>query len=290
MKTKLTLFLLFIAYLTSYSQVTSLQTEKIHLKVGVSEQDPNAEDTWKNAPKSYALIIGVSEYKNASSSLTNLQEPVNDAQKLYNVLLSRYRFSADDIIFLKNPTRGEILENLETLAHKVTEKENLLVFYAGHGWFDAKLNVGYWIASDAIPGKSYSYLSNTQLRDYLKGIPSKHTLLISDACFGGAIFASSRGVLSTDDRMQFTDVYKYKSRKALTSGNLTEVPDQSVFIKYLIKVLEEYNDKSFLSAQTLFNKIYDPIQNNSRQLPQYGAIQDAGDEGVAGAFVFLRND
>ncbi len=272
------------------AQEAKARTEKIHVTV-VENKDHDAATLadWgiTKIPKYRALIIGVSEYQHASAGLKNLAEPVNDAQKMYDVLTSRYTFDPKDIIFLKNPTRGQIVDSLELLAHKTKPDENLLVFYAGHGIFDEKLDIGYWIPSDGVEGRKSTFLANSELRNYLKGITSKHTLLISDACFGGSIFASGRGSYEANEIVKFFDLYKVKSRKALTSGNFQVVPDKSVFMEYLIKVLAE-NVKPYIAATLLYAKIYEPIQNNSTILPQYGAIQDAGDEGGGGSFIFIR--
>ena len=87
--------------------------------------------------------------------------------------------------------------------------------------------------------------------------------------------------------MQFNQLYKDKSRKGLTSGNLTEVPDKSVFVRYLIKELDE-NEDIFLSSAKLFTRMYEPIVNNTPTIPQYGVIQGAGDEG--GDFIFIKKN
>jgi hypothetical protein len=269
----------------------TVRTEPIRLTVGTPAEDKKAatlaEWGFKKLPRYHALIIGVSEYANSGPTLQDLSEPVNDAQKLYDVLTTKYAFDPHDVVFLKNATRGQIVDSLEMLAHKVKPEDNLLVFYAGHGMFDPKLDIGYWIPSDAVAGRKSTYLANSQLRDYLKGIASKHTLLISDACFGGSIFAASRAGYDSYERAQFYDIYKSKSRKALTSGNYQEVPDKSVFIEYLVKTLKE-SEEPYISATSLYTRIYEPIRLNSRVLPQYGAIQDAGDEGIAGSFIFIR--
>jgi hypothetical protein len=77
------------------------------------------------------------------------------------------------------------------------------------------------------------------------------------------------------------------SRKAISSGTLTEVPDRSVFVKYLVERLRD-NPAPFMSSSQLFYRFRDAVINNSplEQVPQYGEIQQAGDEG--GDFVFLR--
>ena len=65
---------------------------------------------------------------------------------------------------------------------------------------------------------------------------------------------------------KFNDIYKVKSRKALTSGNYQEVPDKSIFMEYLIKTLGE-NVKAYIAATLLYTKIYEPIQNSRSYQP-----------------------
>jgi hypothetical protein len=70
----------------------------------------------------------------------------------------------------------------------------------------------------------------------------------------------------------------------MTSGTFTEVPDQSVFIKYLIDRLQN-NLEKYLTSEQLFSRFRMAVINNSSVLPQYGVIQDVGDEG--GDFIFI---
>ena len=71
----------------------------------------------------------------------------------------------------------------------------------------------------------------------------------------------------------------------MTSGTLKEVPDRSVFMQYLCKRLTE-NDEPFISAEELFHSFKPAVLNNSSNIPQYGEIKNAGDEG--GQFIFIR--
>ena len=82
-------------------------------------------------------------------------------------------------------------------------------------------------------------------------------------------------------------LYNLPSRKAMTSGTLTEVPDKSVFVEYLIKRLGNNADK-FMSSEDLFSRFKTAVINNSltNQIPQFGEIRAAGDEG--GDFIFVR--
>lgn len=233
-------------------------------------------------PKYYALIVGVSDYKNAGPKLPNLEMPSKDAEKLASLLIQKYTFAPNDVTLLKNPTREEIINQFDRLAETVTEKDNLLIFYAGHGFYDKTKDFGYWLPSDAKIESRSAWIANSTIKDYAGAIKSKHTLLITDACFGGSIF-KTRSVDAII--MQFNQMYKDNSRKAMTSGSLTEVPDKSIFLKYLIKTLDENNDL-FLSSAKLYNRIYEPIINNTPTIPQFGVIQGAGDEG--GEFIFIK--
>ena len=232
--------------------------------------------------KYYALIIGINEYKD--DEIQDLDNPINDAEQLAGVLTYHYSFDQKNVTVLENPTREDLIRSLDQLTKTVTEKDNLLIFYAGHGIWNEQLDQGYWLPSDAtMDSKSY-WLSNSTLRDYVGGIRSKHTLLISDACFSGgilkerAVFENSRAIL---------EVYKLPSRKAMTSGTLKTVPDKSVFIQYLLKNLIS-NQAPLLSADQLFRTFKTAVINNSPngQVPQYGPISQAGDEG--GDFIFLK--
>ncbi len=80
---------------------------------------------------------------------------------------------------------------------------------------------------------------------------------------------------------------KLPSRTAMTSGNLKEVPDKSVFLEYLVKRLEQ-NTEKYLPADQLFISFRIAVMNNSQTEPQFGTIQNAGDEG--GEFIFIRRD
>lgn len=230
--------------------------------------------------KFYAVLIGVDTYKD--SKIPTLSNPTKDATNLRDILTKRYTFDKENVVLLKNPSRAELLIALGNLRKKITEEDNFLIFYAGHGFWDKDISQGYWLPSDAEKDNRANWISNGDLRDNIRGIKSKHTLLISDACFSGGIF-KTRAILD-DAPPSVNEVYKMTSRKGMTSGTLTEVPDESPFLKYLVKRLSDNNQK-YLPAESLFSSLKTAVINNSKQVPQYGEIQDAGDEG--GDFIFI---
>ena len=236
-----------------------------------------------NVGNFYGLFIGVNEYEN--EEIVDLAEPVEDAKSLKALLLKNYEFSEDNSIMLENPTRSELIDTLENLASAVKANDSLLIFYAGHGYWDESFKQGYWLPADAKQKSKSSWISNATIRDYIYGIKTKHTLLIADACFSGGLFRT-RAAFKGESKLEST-LFQMTSRKAITSGTLTEVPDDSVFMKYLLKNLES-NQRRHLTSQDLFSRFKVAVMNNSvlNQVPQYGVVQGAGDEG--GDFIFVK--
>ena len=234
-------------------------------------------------PKYHALIIGISEYQYAGAKLPNLDKPVEDATKLYEVLTTKYNFDPENVVFLKNPDRAKLIDTFYEVSNVVGERDNLLIFYAGHGFYDEAKDFGYWLPSDSKAESRANWIANSTIKDYVSAIPSKHTLLITDACFGGSIFKTR--AVSSMSLLKINELYRDRSRKAITSGSLTEVPDESFFLYMLLKTLDE-NEYQFLPASSIFSRIYEPVMNNAPSTPQFGVIQGAGDEG--GDFIFIK--
>ncbi len=233
-----------------------------------------------NSGKYHAIIISENQYQDPK--INDLNEPQNDADNLTSLLVSKYYFKKEDIIRLVDPTRANIIDAIEQKRKSLTIDDNLLIFYAGHGYWDAGLKMGYWLPSDAKKESKSNWVSNSDLTLYLSAFESNHVLLVTDACFSGGIFKTR----SIGDMEQGTKrLYELKSRKAITSGNLKEVPDNSVFMKFFLKELE-LNQSTFLTSDQLFAKIRPNILNNSSTEPLYGVIHNTGDEG--GEFIFYN--
>lgn len=232
--------------------------------------------------KYHAIIISENNY--FDEKFPDLIEPKNDADNLMSLLVSKYFFKSEDITRLIDPTRANILDAIDQKRKTLSLDDNLIIFYAGHGYWDEVLKMGYWIPSDAKKDSKSNWVSNTDLTLYLSAFESNHVLLVADACFSGGIFKTR----SIGDMDQGTKrLYELKSRKAITSGNLKEVPDNSVFMKFFLKELE-LNQSTFLTSDQLFAKIRPNILNNSSTEPLYGVIHNTGDEG--GEFVFYNSD
>jgi hypothetical protein len=230
----------------------------------------------------YALLIAVEDYNN--NEIEDLDHALTDTQKLKQIIEDYYTFESSHIRLLENPSRSEIIDAFDKLSQELTLTDNLLIFFAGHGYWDQRFEQGYWLPSDARKSSKAEWISNSTIRDFIGGINTKHTLLIADACFGGGIFKTRKAFES--DRV-VKELYSYPSRKAMTSGNLTEVPDKSAFMKYLLKRLQN-NSEKYLPSEGLFASFKIAVIRNSPidQIPKFGEIHNAGDEG--GDFIFVH--
>jgi len=241
----------------------------------------STDDLSSLAGKYYAILIGVEEYNDPN--INNLDFPIDDAERLHQTLTTYYTFEPDNVVLLKNPSYTEIISTFDNMSKVLNENDNLLIFYAGHGYWDEGTSLGYWLPSDALKTSTANWMRNSTLRDYISSFKAKHTLLIADACFSGGIF-KTRSAFNTNE-MALKKLYDLPSRKAMTSGALKEVPDQSAFLEYLNKRLEN-NDQKYMSSEVLFIETRPAVLNNSSNVPQYGTIKDTGDEG--GEFIFIR--
>lgn len=239
-----------------------------------------------------AFVIGINSYSGYWRPLNNA---LNDARGMAEILKNEYKFDEVITLYDKDATRKNIIQKFEWLANNLSKEDNLLIFYSGHGQLNKILNKGYWVPVDASSNSVADYISNSDIKTFLGGIPSKHTFLVTDACFAGDIFRGG----SQTEQVQFDpnnmdkyykEVYRKQSRLALTSGGLEEVMDagkegHSIFTYYLLKALKE-NNKKYIDASQLFNEFRVAVSNNSEQTPQLQSVKDTNDEG--GQFVFIK--
>lgn len=227
----------------------------------------------------YALLVGVDNYDDYG--ISDLAKPIIDANKVQEVLTDKYGFAPSDVFLLTDPDRSKFYSVVENIGKIIRPDDNLLIFYAGHGYWDDKYDAGYWLLSDAVPSNRSSWLSNNELKTLLNGLNTRHTLVIADACYSGSLIKSR----DLDFNIALQSIYASKSRKAMTSGSLKTVPDESIFLYYLIKRLEENNEK-FLRAEYLFNSLRDEVMINTENTPLYGDIPSLTQEG--GDFLFKQ--
>lgn len=240
-------------------------------------------NTLSEQGKNFAVVIGVSKYSDAA--MPDLYYPIFDARKVAGVLTGFYTFDKKDVLLLENPTNGKITKTLDSLEIIITPKDNLLIFYAGHGNWDEKRSIGYWLPSDAAARTYDNWLMNSRITTFVSESKARHTLVIADACFGGSIFRTR--ALPPEEVKSISEMYLKTSKKAMTSGDLMEVPDESVFVKTFLDLLTA-NKENYLPTEKLFFNIKPSVVKEADLIPQFGTIKNAGDQG--GDFIFFRKN
>ncbi len=242
----------------------------------------------------HALLIGNDDYQ----FMNPLTTAVNDANVIGRLLEDKYGFV---VTRLTNATRSQILDALNRLRQTLTENDNLLIYYAGHGTLDEANDRGHWLPVNAKPDVTTEWLSNVDLTDILNIMAARHVLVVSDSCYSGSltrtIATSLRSGQTAEQRAaDFAIMSKKRSRTALTSGGLAPVLDSgrgghSVFANALIDALRD--NAEILEGQRLLLKIRASVaqaaydRDRFEQVPVYAPINLAGHE--FGEFFFVPN-
>ncbi|MEL6135188.1 MAG: caspase family protein, partial [Bacteroidota bacterium] len=224
------------------------------------EDVPEAQAGLQATARNYLMIIGINKY----THWPQLRNAVKDCRDVASTLVNGFQFDTKDVITLFNEeaTRENILETLEILQTKVKPEDNVVIYYAGHGYYDRDSEVGFWVPVDARRGKTPDFIRNSTIHDYLRTIDSKHTFLIADACYAGSLLAQYRGETLNETA---------RSRWAFASGDIEKVWDgkpgeNSPFAKYLIYYLNTM-PKARIPANELIQRVSTAVARNTAQTP-----------------------
>jgi tetratricopeptide (TPR) repeat protein len=175
------------------SQPPKVQIQKRDLKIEEIEPDAPAP-TRKAAPRSWAVIIGISKYPKLPPGDLQLRFPERDAQSINTILISKEggNFKAENTHMLtgSKATLAAIRSEIgQWLPEKAQEDDRVLIYFAGHGFIDPKTGKGYLAPYDvdpknipgtALPMDELGSIVGTKIR-------AKNKILLTDACHSGAI-------------------------------------------------------------------------------------------------------
>ncbi|MGE0642581.1 MAG: caspase family protein [Nitrospira sp.] len=242
--------------------------------------------------KYHALVIGNDHYR----QWTPLSTAIADAEAISKVLQDRYGFH---VTTLKDADRKQILKTLNDYRKTLSEQDNLLVYYAGHGFLEPEIDRGYWIPTNADLVDNSEWIGFSAVTDLLELIQARQILVVADSCFAGKLTRSAIARVSPDADEQtrqalLKTMVQKKIRVALTSGGAKPVLDEggeghSVFARALLSVLAE--NTSPLETEQLYWTVRARVvqaseRMNYKQEPTFGLVDMAGHEGY-GDFVFM---
>lgn len=227
----------------------------------------------------HALVIGNAAYE----TFPRLQTAARDAHAVAELLRDNYGFEVE---LLTDVNRSQLFAAIEAAGARMTPSDNLLIYYAGHGWFDERAERGYWLPIDSQRDTKANWISNSLITDTLRGTEAKHVMIIADSCYSGSLTRGIRPIDRTPRDLQ--RMAQRKARVVLTSGGLEPVldggaGDHSVFAGALLRALRQR--ERVIDGSTLLSMIRRPVMLAADQTPEYGDIRMAGHDG--GDFLFV---
>jgi len=246
-----------------------------------------------NFGRYFALVIGNNEYVN----FPKLKTAVSDSTRIAELLEDKFGFN---VRLINNADRYTTLSALNEIKGKMSEEDNLLVYYAGHGERDVQSLQGYWLPVDAELESSANWIPNSAISSLFNTMNARHILVVADSCYSGSMTSSSVARLNAelDDKhlkKWLKVMSQTNSRTVLTSGGMKPVLDSgggnySVFAKEFISELE--NAKGAIDAYKIYLSILPRVKINAAlhdfdQTPTYAPIQYAGHGG--GEFIFVKD-
>ena len=237
-------FFLFISSLIMGLFWTNPANEDLYAQTKIS-----IPDTGTN----YALIIGIEKYDDRGWGGDSVNS-VNDADAIYNILTEKYNFDSKNVTLLtdktqKKPDRSTILDSLDGYKNRLTDRDNLLIFYSGHSLEDDEGQT-YWIPGDGPKSRRSDWLKHEDLcNDYFENenFKAKNVTILTDSDFTKNLLRpSSLRLFPTDFQYskKILQLAKNKSRQVISFGKKRwnegkKYNNLSLFTYFVHKALKE---------------------------------------------------
>jgi hypothetical protein len=246
----------------------------------------------------YALIIGNQNY----DQLENLKTPLYDAERATGILRDKYGFTVQ---LIRDGDGVAMLKALNDLNGVLTDGDNLLIYYAGHGYREKteSMENGYWLPRNAErPPNTTYWVPNEQITANIGRLKARRVLVVADSCYAGLLsddpFFFFFNNSPTSAQAPSAQLIQYRigkrARLLIASGGDNPVLDvsidgrNSVFAKAFLDVLE--SNQNILTSPALFSMVQGRVKDEAAkshftQQPEMKAIKGAGHE--AGDFFFV---
>ncbi len=270
--------------------VAQMRTDTIDVVTDDAVSDPSA----LVAPLKYhALVIGINDYRKQrkGAGWTDLQTATRDAERVAEVLGSSYGFDVTTLLDDDADYSG-MMTAMDRLS-RMDRGDAVLIYFAGHGYYDQALGEGYWIPSDARktvdqrPARE-DWVWNSTLSKMLQASDARHILVMADSCYSGSLLRGEQSGPGPADMAYYSKVIKQPSRYVISSGDLEPVMDtgegHSVFARQVLQVLEHHEDGLF-SGSDIGRSIQDAVHAATGQHVRFGPLFGVG----GGELVLVRN-
>jgi len=159
---------------------------------GQTDVDMYIPRTEESYPKDIAVVVGIRDYKNPN--IPDVDYALNDASIMKDYLKNILGYSEGNIIYLENPSKGELEAVFGTHSNPKGKlynyvrpgESNIFVYYSGHGAPDIDEKKAYLVPYDGDPSYiSINGFSLNILFENISAIPARKKTIVIDACFSG---------------------------------------------------------------------------------------------------------
>nr|VFK63657.1 MAG: Caspase domain-containing protein [Candidatus Kentron sp. TUN] len=237
--------------------------------------------------KSYALLVGVSDY----DRLSGWDDLASVPKELDRVAEALQVAGFEKIVRVNDPDEDELQDAFKD-EYGLDEENCLLFFFSGHGYTD-KDGAGYLVPKDApSPRKNYRKLLKkalpmSQILAWARQIKARHALFLFDSCFSGSVFQEKA---PHKEPPHITELTALPVRQFITAGSAKDkVPSESVFTPAFANAIRygkgDLNRDGYVTGTELGLHLRAEVPKYVGQMPQFGKIKEH--KLAQGDFVFV---
>jgi uncharacterized caspase-like protein len=214
--------------------------------------------------KLYAVVVGVSEYRQSENNLTYAHK---DALDMYNLFTLQTAASNVKLLTNKEATGDNIIQVAKELFTKTNPEDIVIFFFSGHG------NTGCFYAHDKI-------LSFKSLQEIFKKTKAKRKIIFADACFSGTFRTSGQSSNENANSDVGENILLFLSSRSNQTSAESKKIKNGAFTYFLIAGLKggaDVNKDRYVTAKELFTFVNPKVKSYTKggQVPvMWGKFDD----------------
>jgi uncharacterized caspase-like protein len=155
-------------------------------------------DTVKASGVTYALLIGVSTYKDPANNLDGVQY---DVPHMRDMLINDCGYSSSRITTMEDSkaTKSAIRAALIQMSSRAGKDDTVVFYFSGHGYvYPSYYGTSYLEPYDSAQDSVTYDISSSELKQWLDGLSCSNVLVVIDACEAeGMLKAGTKGLVTT---------------------------------------------------------------------------------------------
>lgn len=252
-------------------------TDEQSRAIRLPSQKPTASESAVHEGDLYAVVVGVSKYKNPD--IPKLKFADKDAKDFADFLDTQkelFRKIHLKRLINEDATRAKVEEQLYYGLSPAGKNDTVILFFAGHGADDLHApGEFFFLTYDADPARPLSSAVNMNRSGFMTRLDSKRVLLIADTCHsGGYSVQATRGSEPAFERFK-RQVSESEGKIILSASKSNEVSIEKselgngVFTHFLLKGLRgeaDLDGKGVVTLQNLYSYVYQKTKDETKGL------------------------